>query len=287
MPPTTPSSRNKYSRQTLHITVGRGRDSFHVHYAQLETTAFFEVHKSNDEDNNHVNGSGSVSEERERRGDIERTLSPEIIKREEGGSAPATDTTKPTTPQTSPSKPAYHLEGYVYEPRAFEVVVNWLYNIAPTPPSIRSECKTLLRAYVLALQYRIVDLQDALINCLRHYHREYNVNFEDLIWLVNRLAESPEKHTVPMMQYLIDQIAFEISTQGFTEFARINVMFETFLADGSRPVRVVLFKALADVAQADPRRDPAQGPNRWRVQDWIMGHRPAQSPVDIIPIDED
>ncbi|KAL6247352.1 hypothetical protein RBB50_005698 [Rhinocladiella similis] len=281
MAPTTPSSRNKYSRQTLHITVGRGRDSFHVHYAQLETTAFFEVHKAlNDDDNNNED-----RESRERR-DIERTLSPENIKMEEGESAPATDTAV-TTPQTSPSKPAYHLEGYVYEPRAFEVVVNWLYNIPPVRPRVRNECKTLLRAYVLALQYRIIDLQDALINCLREYHREYNVNFEDLIWLVNRLAESPEKHTVPMMQYLIDQIAFEISTQGFTEFSRINVMFETFLADGSRPVRVVLFKALADVAQADPRRDPAQGPNRWRVQDWMIGHTPAQTPVDIIPIDED
>ncbi|KIW14536.1 hypothetical protein PV08_07320 [Exophiala spinifera] len=283
MAPTTPSSKNKYSRQTLHITVGRSRDSFHVHYAQLESTAFFEVHRPTNNDTNDEEGESQASSSRH---DMERTLSPDNIKVEEGESAPAAETAV-TTPQTSPSKPAYHLEGYVYEPRAFEVIVNYLYNIAPVPPKLRAECKTLLRAYVLALQYRIVGLQDALINCLREYHKEFNVNFEDLIWLVNRLTESPEKHTVPMMQYLIDQIAFEISTQGFTEFSRINVMFEPFLADGTRPIRVVLFKALADVAQADPRRDPADGPNRWRVQDWSIDRTPAQSPMDIIPIDED
>ncbi|KAK5189645.1 hypothetical protein LTR96_009447 [Exophiala xenobiotica] len=277
MAPTTPSTvrKNKYSRQTLHISVGRSKVPFHVHYAQLESTAFFEVHGKPT--------SRAESRETSVVDDREPTLSPvPDIKAEDG------ETTVNESPTVqSPTKPAYNLEGFVYEPAAFEVVVNWLYNQPPNKPAMRNDCKTLLRAYVLALQYRITGLQDELVDCIRQYHRDFNVTFEDLTWLINRISEEPTAHIIPMMQYLIDQIAFEISTQGFTEFSRNNIMFETFLAEGVHPIRIVLFRALADVARANPHRDPAQGPNRWRVDDWVAAPTPIQNPIDIIDIDEE
>ncbi|KAK5321112.1 hypothetical protein LTR93_006354 [Exophiala xenobiotica] len=255
MAPTTPSTvrKNKYSRQTLHISV-HGKPTSRAESRET-----------------------SVVDDRE------PTLSPvPDIKAEDG------ETTVNESPTVqSPTKPAYNLEGFVYEPAAFEVVVNWLYNQPPNKPAMRNDCKTLLRAYVLALQYRITGLQDELVDCIRQYHRDFNVTFEDLIWLINRISEEPTAHIIPMMQYLIDQIAFEISTQGFTEFSRNNIMFETFLAEGVHPIRIVLFRALADVARANPHRDPAQGPNRWRVDDWVAAPTPIQNPIDIIDIDEE
>ncbi|KAK5453010.1 hypothetical protein LTS15_007159 [Exophiala xenobiotica] len=274
MAPTTSIVRNKYSRQTLHISVGRSKVPFHVHYAQLESTAFFEVHGKPT--------SRAGSRETSVVDDRERTLSPVPDIKAEDAEATVDD----VTTFQSPTKAAYHLEGYVYEPAAFEVVVNWLYNQPPNKPAMRTDCKTLLRAYVLALRYRIVALQDELVDCIRQYHRDFNVTFEDLTWLINRVSEETT-HIIPMMQYFIDQIAFEISTQGFTEFSRNNIMFETFLSEGTHPIRIVLFRALADVAKADPYRDPANGPNRWRVADWIAAPTPTQNQVDIIDIDEE
>ncbi|KAK5243025.1 hypothetical protein LTR40_012601, partial [Exophiala xenobiotica] len=125
MAPTTPSTvrKNKYSRQTLHISVGRSKVPFHVHYAQLESTAFFEVHGKPT--------SRAESRETSVVDDREPTLSPvPDIKAEDG------ETTVNESPTVqSPTKPAYNLEGFVYEPAAFEVVVNWLYNQPPNKPA--------------------------------------------------------------------------------------------------------------------------------------------------------
>ncbi|KIW59312.1 hypothetical protein PV05_03766 [Exophiala xenobiotica] len=275
-PPSNVRKNNKYSRQTIHISVGRSHDPFHVHYAQLESTAFFEVHGKPTSQQDHSRETSVVDNR-------EQTLSPEpAIKAEDGEAA-----VDQVTTYQSPTKPAYHLENFVYEPAAFEVVVNWLYNQRPNKPTMRNDCKTLLRAYVLALQYRITGLQNELVDCIRQYHRDFNVTFEDLTWLINRISEEPTSHIIPMMRYFIDQIAFEISTQGFTEFSRNNIMFETFLSEGVHPIRVVLFRAIADVARADPRRDPALGPNRWTVEDWVAAPTPAQNSIDIIDIDEE
>ncbi|KAK4938293.1 hypothetical protein LTR10_021272 [Elasticomyces elasticus] len=255
---------NKYARQTVHITVGRSKTSFHVHYSQLERTAFFEAHPMPAASNN-----GTPSREPSAGDDRERTLSPPPeIKSEDTSGEPEAETA--AIFQDSPSRPLYHLEGFVYEPAAFEIVVNWMYNQPPGVP-------------------------DAIIDCVRKYHQEYNVSFEYLTWLINRLGDGPDAHTIPMMRYLIDQIAFEISTQGFNEFSHDNPLFETFLIQSDRPIRKALFHALADIARAlagsiapadRARLDPALGPNRWTVRHWKKPQREEGAAVDIIEVDE-
>ncbi|KAI1625175.1 hypothetical protein EDD37DRAFT_608630 [Exophiala viscosa] len=280
---------NKYARQTIHITVGRSKTSFHVHYSQLERTAFFQVHGMPATSSN-----GTPSREPSTGDDRERTLSPPPeIKSEDTSDQAETGTA--AFLQDSPSRPLYHLEGFVYEPAAFEVVVNWLYNQPPGVPVNRHVCRTQMRTYVIALQYQIIPLQDAIIDCVRKYHQEYNISFEYITWLTNRLGESPATHTVPMMRYLIEQVAFEVSTQGYNEFARDNPLFETFLVQGERPVRQALFHALADIARAlagsvaaadRARLDPALGRNRWMMRDWKSPQQEGTVPVDIIEVDE-
>ncbi len=80
--------------------------------------------------------------------------------------------------------PVYYLEGHRYHPAAFEIVVNWLYHQNPDTPKTQDEYTTVMRAYLLALRYRIIELQDAGIDYMRQHHREFSARFVDLIsWL--------------------------------------------------------------------------------------------------------
>ncbi len=283
MAPVTPQASarksNKYSKQTLHITVGRAKDSFHVHYSQLERTAFFEVEGYPRARDSRATSLDDNARERD------STVSPAPLKAEENIERPVDDTDQQIFTD-SPSVPLYHLEGHVYHPAAFEIVVNWLYNQHPEKPRTRPECKTLLRAYVLALQYKIEPLQDSLIDCFRKYHREFSVTFEDLVWLINRVGEGPEAHTIPMLKYLVDQIAFEIHQQGYRSFVTNNPFFETFLTLGDRPLRKILFEAMAETSQKNPALDPAQGPHLWRIQDWTASQDNVPTAIDFIDIDD-
>lgn len=285
MAPSTPSrttASGKYSQDTVLIQVGPTKFPFQVHLSFLQRTAFFEVHQHTDP---RATPQGTPTPI-----DREQTLSPSLIKAEEGtetdgseGRATGTGHDKET-----PAKLTFHLEGFVYEPAAFEVVVGWLYNSYPEKPQTRDKCKTLLRAYVLALQYKITDLQDAIVNCYRAWHRDYNAIFEDLIWLINRLGEQDQAHNIPIVKYLVEQIAFEIFDHGYSAFASRNIFFETFLVEGNRPIRKIVVEAIAEVARARPPIDPATGPNRWRVQDWPFFPRttPQEDHFNVVDIEE-
>ncbi|KIX03576.1 uncharacterized protein Z518_07129 [Rhinocladiella mackenziei CBS 650.93] len=272
-----PAGSGRYSRQTLHITVGRSKEPFHVHYSHLERTAFFEIH-------------GTPAAARSRApsvsGDRNPTVSPDPVKQEEDVDAPGSDADSNANMlvEESPSTPVYHLDGRCHDPASFEVIVNWLYNISPKKPVTRNQCRTLLKAYVLALTYKITLLQDALIDCFRQYHQDYNIVFEDLIWLVNRLEETREVLTVPMVRYLVDQIAWEISQQGYATFTSHNIFFETFLIEGNRPIRKTIFEAVADLLRPTRPGDPAIGPSRYRVQDWEAPQQTLQR--QIIELDD-
>ncbi|EXJ93227.1 hypothetical protein A1O3_01784 [Capronia epimyces CBS 606.96] len=177
----------------------------------------------------------------------------------------------------------YHLEGFVYESTAYEVIVNCLYNQLPDRPTTRHQCKTLLKSYVLALQYRITDLQDALVDCIRQYHREFTIAFEDLVWLINRLGHGEMIQKIPMVKYMIDQCAWEICSNGYKSFARQNPWFEPFLVLGDRPIRKVLFEAITEVSD---HADPATGPNRYRVDDWVHFEQSAQNMTEFVELDD-
>lgn len=223
-------------------------------------------------------------------------MTPEIIKQEEGieagdsrdgGVGPGPTPEKAFLNETN-SIPVYHLEGKVYEPAAFEVLVNYLYNSPPTMPASREQCKTLLKAYVLALRYRVEDLQDLIIDCFRSYHREFHVYFEDLIWLVNRVGDDEAGCMVPMVVYLVQQVAFEIAAEGFATFAQNNTFIDIFLVRGDRQLRKVLFEAMAAVARGGAPRDPATGPHHWKIANWPPLQRTAVDQAirtDVVDLD--
>ena len=287
MAPSTPSgsrscNASKYGRQIILITVGPARVRFHVHTAHLEPTAFFEVEGQPPTPADR----GSQSRDTPVSRDRDETVSPPPIKTEPGSEGFSDSTSdQATLMEQLSSPPIYHLDGHFYDPAAFEMVVNWLYNQSPKKPNTPTQRRNLLRAYVLAGIYRITKLQDALLDCLRRYHQEFSVILEDLNWLVNRLGDGPECHELPMVRYLCDQIAWEAKSQGYDAFAKQNLLLESFLAEKSRPIRKVLFKAIVNLAHGQdvPLIDPATGPNRWRAGD--QGPLEQEQP-DIIAIDD-
>lgn len=260
-----------FSQRTLLILIGNERVPFHVHPTQLANTAFFEAH-----------GNPTTAADREEQGRDESTVpgmnTPSIeIKQDPDRSPTLAPEPEPTTLEAD-----YVLTGKVLQPAAFEVIVKYLYNQPPDSPKIRAQCRTSLQAYVLALRYNMFGLQDMIVSNFRQYHQEYTVSFEDLLWLVNRLGDSPASHTIPMIRYFADQIAFEITNQGFEKFLDSNSLFHDFLTIGDRPIRAVVFEAVVNIARTIPV-DPATGPNKWTVANRTIAKPPSDR--DMIQLD--
>ena len=210
----------------------------------------------------------------------------EIKQEDTGGAMDIGDTA--STASTPMTVPIYNLRGPIFEPAAFEVVVDYLYNQRPTTPLHRDRFRVLRKAYILALHYHIEGLQDELVDCLRKFHSRYTMHFEDLLWLAKRLGGSEAwVCKVPMIQYFLEQCAYEIWKDGYDAFASSNGGFETYLTNGDHLLRKELFKALARVASAQTPMDPATGPHYWRSGTFEQDDVGAttQNKADVINID--
>ncbi|KEF54437.1 uncharacterized protein A1O9_09604 [Exophiala aquamarina CBS 119918] len=278
-----------FSQQTLLILVGQDRTPFHVHPTTLAKTGFFEVH-----------GHPPTAAEKEHRlqlGRASATLGmgtpPTELKQEPGRSRSSSRSSTVNAEQRSPINAAsnstledYHLVNHVFEPAAFEVIVKWLYNQPPGVPGNRGQCKTLLRAYALALQYSIDGLQDAIVENFRIYHQDFDLNFDDLVWFINRFGDDLSYRAVPMVIYLADQTAYELTTHGYDKFVAKNQFFQRFLTTGDRPLRAIIFEALVNLARAPQAVDPATGPNRWSVAGSTNNRsQPPTDEMEVIEID--
>ncbi|OAP61917.1 hypothetical protein AYL99_04120 [Fonsecaea erecta] len=303
MAPTTPGSKSggKYANPTIQIVVGRTKRTqqlFHVHYAFLEKTDFFSVHGPPPLPTATATAPtptrGWVSMNSPAATENAATPEPDEVKVEQDIEDQTAETgeysgASPTATGGAANAPAYNLQGLIYEPAAFEVVVNFLYNEPPLPPSSSTEYRILMKAYILALQYRMPGLQDDLIDCFRNFHKEHRIRFADLFWISGRIGDGEAVCEVPLIQYFVHQIAFEIFQGGYDSFVQRNDDFERFLTQGDRPLRKRLFRAIAQVAQVKKPEDPALGPNRWRVVDYPTFERSADTTTsqtaDIIELD--
>ncbi|OAG44749.1 hypothetical protein AYO21_01239 [Fonsecaea monophora] len=306
MSATTPRSKSegKYANPTIRIFVGRKRQLFHVHYAFLEKTDFFKVHgdptfptgttptptrtptrastRAGRSLDSPVRSEHTVTPDR---GNIKEELDSE---NDTYGNDSENNGASPAGASDAVTAPAYRLQGLIYEPEAFEVVVNYLYNEPPDIPTTGSECIILMKAYILALHYRMPGLQDDVVDCFRKYHAEYDVKFAHLFWISGRVGEGDAMCKVPLIQYLVDQIAFEIFQRGYDNFVQNNTDFEVFLTKGDRPLRKELFKAMSKVAEEKDPLDPALGTHRWRVADYPKferGHDASPTSLEIIDLD--
>lgn len=237
------------------FTVGPKKAPFNIHEALLQLkTSFFEIHTE-------PNGGTSDAQSKE--------SEPDKVFKSESSPSTDTDTSEPTTGIPTPMSSAagdttnapalqhqngqtpvladYHLDTHFV--KAFAIFVHWLYNVPPETPKAASQCKTLIQAYLLALKYRAVGLQNLLLDCIRHYHSEHQVNFDlFFIYLLNRHGDDPD---CKLIKYFVDQIAYEIADSGVDDFDFANAGFDYFMRE--RPqglVRTALLHALARIATA-------------------------------------
>lgn len=243
---------NAYKTHMLVITISRARVPFSIHQGILERTGFFEVH-----------GEPATLEEKAATAATTISDSDKLaelhIKNEDGV----------TVPNQVDVVADYHIqERFFWTPNAFGTFVGWLYNeelaLDSNSPTARGDRKNLLNVYVLAIKYKAYSLQNEIVELFRKYHRTESAKFEELWWMSNRVGDDSE---TAMTAYLIEQIAYDISTEGYDGYvgAHKNSDLPIFLKDGTRNIRVELFKAIARQANSEKSTDPAKGQNRWLV----------------------
>ncbi|KAJ9605250.1 hypothetical protein H2200_009907 [Cladophialophora chaetospira] len=294
----TPRSKasGKYANPTIPILIGENEDAFNVHYSFLEKTAFFEQHGYPVLSRNpapSTTPSSTLQPVMSSPAPSDGTVAPDEadIKMEGTGDGIMMDelpepSPAPTTETTI--KP-YKLKGLIFDPAAFEVIVNYLYNQYPQTPLHRNDFKTHRKAYILALRYRMEGLQDQLVECFRAFHVNYTVHFDDLTWIANRIPGiEAVVCKVPLVQYLVDQCAYEIYREGYDEFARQNHGFELWITDGTRLLRKELFVAMSRISKANNPHDPAVAVNQWRVRDWPQydPSTPMPAAANVIDVDD-
>jgi hypothetical protein len=259
-----------YSSTTIPILVGPQQEAFYVHYAFLEKSKFFELHPrpSFTPSLSRIGPLNSPALSETTLAADESATTP--IKEEAGqdtrmsnDDAASTFTTVPNT-----SIQPIQLIGSLYDPAAFGIIVaNW-YNMPPVTPRDRKDFMVHRKAYILALRYGLVELQDDLVDCCRNFHTRFNVQFDDLMWFAQRVAKEEIKACYnPMVRYLIDQVVYEILTHGYSEFVSANYSFEVFLINDKHVLRKWIFSTMASAATIRNRLDPAHGMSRWRVRD--------------------
>lgn len=253
-----PKGDGKFSSAMVQIIVEGV--TFNVHKGFLKGTRFFDIHTPQASPALSPRASPTPSDQ---------TLGPDNVHiKPEDGEEYATTNAPGSPSKTDEVKCTYELKGLIYEPKAFNVIIKYLYNEVPVTPLHRNEFCTLRKAYILALQYGMEDLQDNIIDCFRNFHTAYSVQFQDLIWFANRLGPQ-EYHIcqIPIIRYLIDQITYEIFGGGYEKFVSNNTEFEVFLDNGKGPIKTELYKVLTRIARDEQPQDPAIGENRWRVRD--------------------
>lgn len=121
------------------------------------------------------------------------------------------------------------------------------------------QCKTLIQAYLLALQYQALGFQNLLLDCIRRYHLEHQVNFDlFFIYLLNRHGDDVN---CKLIKYFVDQIVYEIADSSVEDFEASNLGLDNFLRE--RPqgkVRAAFVHALAKIATAGKKGEKIVDP---------------------------
>ncbi|KAF7504430.1 hypothetical protein GJ744_002234 [Endocarpon pusillum] len=253
---------NPFASKVLIFTVGPKKAPFNIHEALLQAkTKFFDIH---------TQPNGGTCEVPSKELELERTFKsesspstdndasePAIVGIATPGLTATSDSTAANQNDAMIIKADYHLDTHFV--KAFAIFVDWLYNVPPTQPKNPSQCKTLIQAYLLALQYQAFGLQNLLLDCIRCYHIEHQVNFDFFfIYLLNRHGDDVD---CKLITYFVDQIAYEIADSNVEEFDKSNLGLDYFLRERSQgKVRAAFFHALAKIATAGKKGEKIVDP---------------------------
>ena len=240
------------------------RKIFNVHKDKLKKTSFFdkngpiptlEQKRARHEAEGQSEQAQSTSSGIKR----ERTVSPGTEDGIENGDS------LPKTTFSVANAPDYVIESRDHDPAAFNIMVQRLYNDPPKRIRFKQDKSMLLRTYRLALRYNAYNLQNLIVQRFREYHQDYAVEFDDLKYL----AHSEEIGLqCPMIAYLLEQVTYQITTDGIEAFIEKNHLFEETFKENSLPdIQFAIVRELARHAKASHGAlgDPAKGFSKWEV----------------------
>ena len=151
----------------------------------------------------------------------------------------------------------------------FTVIVDYIYNKNPGSINNYKEANVAIRAYILAVQYDIGPLQNALVDQMRDYHAKIKFKFDLLVLMINRHPDVK----CNMAQYLVSQMAYDISESGYDHFELQNGFYKRFIEENTREARLEVFKAIVDIAEkvlskkkvVDPAQRTGEAMCKWHV----------------------
>jgi hypothetical protein len=265
-----------FASKVLVFSIGPKKASFNIHEALLQLkTSFFDVHPEPNGGNNLAQGKEAELEtafKSESSPSTDTDMSDPTVGVHTPSMSSATvdsanATTSPDSNEPTVITADYHLDTHFV--KAFAIFVEWLYNTPPKDPKTPTQCKTLIQTYLLALKYRAQGLQNLLLDCIRRFHIENQVNFDMLfVYLLNRHGDDVE---CKLIKYFVDQIAYEIADTGVEEFDSANGGFEYFLRE--RPqgkVRTALMHALGKIAAAGKSGKKIMDPALAQVHEYYV-----------------
>ena len=143
----------------------------------------------------------------------------------------------------APNENIFDLTHTKTKAETFAIFVDYLYNKLPSPIHNLNDAKRAIQAYILAVDYEVITLQNSLVDKLRDYHKTTHFDM-DLLVLMGRRTDIDRNLT----QYLIAQFAYDISSEGYDVFQANNKFLTLFLTDNDSHVRREVVKAIVDVA---------------------------------------
>ncbi|KAL9623885.1 MAG: hypothetical protein Q9160_001877 [Pyrenula sp. 1 TL-2023] len=243
-----------YGTPVLTIIVDKTEREFHIHAATLEKQSkFFQIEEK------------YGSREQLRDVSVKRPRVEETVEGQTEGSVKVeNDRSETEAGDEHEERPRTRKMANYFLPHvkadAFATFTRFLYNKSPRRPEGMADCKSLIRSYLLALQYEVCPLQNKIVDRLREFHTGFDFNIDGFAYLMNRQPplDPKNKHEIVtnnLMQYFIAQMAFDIATKGFDEFVDQNGFFEFFIAHNDRPLRLAFVQELTMHAHEVSRLD--------------------------------
>lgn len=254
------SGNDDFGSSVLTIVVDKSEHEYHIHGAKLaKLSRFFDVEAEyGNKDEIHDVAAKRARTEADSTVKVEDDESSTEVgdtqeKGETGGKDGNDEKDKKDIEDKDEKKMAHYCLPHI-KADAFTTFTSYLYNKNPRRPRNMADCKMLIRSYILAIKYKVLPLQNMIVDRMRQFHTGVDFNIDILAYLMNR---QPGKNR--LMEYFIAQMAFDVALKGYDEFTSSNEFFHYFISDHSRPLRLNFVKELAGHANSVRRLEDPSG----------------------------
>jgi hypothetical protein len=135
----------------------------------------------------------------------------------------------------------YYLKSRVHTPRSFKTLLTWLYRGRIESLNTYADQINLLRTYVMAVDYEVMPLMQAIVLCFQRYHKKAEFNLSMMLWLVHELRESKKELLMKSLQNdlasellvesLLSDLTSEVRRVGQEEFTVRNPSMVAFQSE--------------------------------------------------------